>query len=732
MKVTHLFMALLATALLASCSSKPSDSLQKSIDTEGAYSSTFDPSNSVIPFPDDLLFQGTTDGTLNIPVVDPTDLSDPQVALNALDGFSTNAPISAGFSGPIDPASVTASSVRVFEVTLSSAPNPGGAVVNLNAELTFGVDFYATVSSIDPNQLVILPLKPLKPKKSYQVVITHALMGTNGKSMQPSVTYALVKSDTPFTSIPTDQLPLALSSLSAADFASIEGLRQLISTSEAYTVAGTATLTPALTKADIILSWSFTTQSIDDVLTATLSYDDGLSVTPGPGGTSGFSPAVASPSPLGAAEIHVGFLQIPYFLTAPSSTTDTASLYKHWHGANGIELTQYNPPVGSTPVPTSTQTIPMLVSIPSGCSKPSSGWPVVIFQHGITRNRTDILAVADSLAASPACMAVVAIDLPLHGLTGLETNGTEAFYKAGGFGERTFDMDALTQDPTTGNVTAYAGDGVTDSSGSNFINLSNLLETRDNLRQGVSDLFVLVNNIKGGAVTDGTNTFDPTKIYFLGHSLGAIVGTPFLALESNVHAAVLANGGSEVAKILDGSATFGPVISGGLAANGVNKGSSDYEAFLGAAQTVMDSADPVNYSLDDVAGGYAPSAAAGRGLLFFEVVGDSVLGNPSDQVVPNTVVSNVANSTIGAPLAGTEPQLALLGLTQVNTPQSPSGGTNFLLSTKYTAGDHGSVLDPTSNADVTTEMQTELVSFLAANGKALSTSGVAATVLQAP
>ena len=46
----------------------------------------FDPANSVIPFPTNLLFSGSADGTLNIPVEDETDISDPQVALNALDG----------------------------------------------------------------------------------------------------------------------------------------------------------------------------------------------------------------------------------------------------------------------------------------------------------------------------------------------------------------------------------------------------------------------------------------------------------------------------------------------------------------------------------------------------------------------------------------------------------------------------------------------------------------------
>src|SRR3546814_13480725 len=65
----------------------------------------------------------------------------------------------------------------------------------------------------------------------------------------------------------------------------------------------------------------------------------------------------------------------------------------------------------------SEQTIPVLVTIPnanSGKTMPADGWPVVIFQHGITGNRTQMIAIAPALAA--AGFATVAIDLPLHGL----------------------------------------------------------------------------------------------------------------------------------------------------------------------------------------------------------------------------------------------------------------------------------------------------------------------------
>ena len=40
--------------------------------------------------------------------------------------------------------------------------------------------------------------------------------------------------------------------------------------------------------------------------------------------------------------------------------------------------------------------------------------PVAIFQHGITRNRSDALAMADGFADQ--CFVVAAMDAPLHGI----------------------------------------------------------------------------------------------------------------------------------------------------------------------------------------------------------------------------------------------------------------------------------------------------------------------------
>jgi len=117
-------------------------------------------------------------------------------------------------------------------------------------------------------------------------------------------------------------------------------------------------------------------------------------------------------------------------------------------------------------------------------------------------------------------------------------------------------------------------------------------------------------------------------------------------------------------------------------------------------------------------------------MLFFEIVGDGTPGT-SDLVVPNTVPDALAAistpATVPAPLAGTEPLLTLMGLTQTNSTQT---GTDLKLSVKFTSGDHSSILDPTANAAVTTELQTEMAAFLAQDGNALPVAN--AGVIQAP
>ncbi len=120
-------------------------------------SSVFDPAAGKIPSINDLLFLGSADGTLNIPL---DGLSEGEQALagmlNTLDGFGLTTPVTAAFSTNIAPDSlVLGQTVRVFAVTTA-----GGAVTGVTGELSNG-DALVTLDSTGMN-VVVVPLKPLK------------------------------------------------------------------------------------------------------------------------------------------------------------------------------------------------------------------------------------------------------------------------------------------------------------------------------------------------------------------------------------------------------------------------------------------------------------------------------------------------------------------------------------------------------------------------------------------
>lgn len=700
--------AILSAFLVSACTSEPSEDLQDSI-VEATAVSNFDPANSVIPFPNDLLFSGSLDGTLNIPVANPANFSDPQVALNALDGFSTVAPITTGFTGPINAGSINGDSVKMYQVTLSPTPAPndqGGAVVAINQQLVFGVDYVATVSSVDSSgsTLAISPLTPLDQASSYYVVITNQLQSSDGNQMGASGAYIFAKTANPLEVGGVSQFP----SLTDAQAVALEPLRMLVNTSET-TLLGFDT---SLAFGDIIMSWSFTTQSIGPVLNTVRTFAGATTATLA-ASTQTVGPFGPGRSPAGAANIWEGTLNsVRYYLT-PVAGDPTVILNNPWQAQNVFagetNLTGANP----LPALVAPLNIPLIVTTPFDTVTFPAPWRTVIYQHGITRKRSDILAITDSLAA--AGFAVVAIDLPLHG----EAPGT-LFYQGGS--ERTFDVDLVGQD-ASGSIISAGPDGTVDSSGAHYINLTNLLMSRDNIRQSIADLFALTAsipfmNVDGLGGPDLATGAAAGEIYLLAHSLGAIVATPFHALEPNVLDAVMVNGGGGIPKILDGSASFSGAVVSGLAANGVSKGTADYESFLGAAQTVVDDADPLNYA--------ALQVAKGEGILHMIVVGGN--SSPSDLTVPNRVPDgNDSSGTVPAPLAGSEPLISLLGLTAANSDQMAANG---LFATRFLAGTHSSFIDPSVDLAVTTEMQTQMATFLASSGGFLDVTDP--SLLQAP
>jgi len=142
------------------------------------------------------------------------------------------------------------------------------------------------------------------------------------------------------------------------------------------------------------------------------------------------------------------------------------------------------------------------------------------------------------------------------------------------------------------------------------------------------------------------------------------------------------------------SITFGALLRAGLAVSGLHQGTVAFDNFVRDLQTVLDSADPVNYAV---------AASANHPLHVVEILGDVT--------VPNGPTDNIAR---------------LWELTDV-TAASPvlidGAGARGIV--RFTSGGHTSLLDPTADAAVTAEMQTEMVTFAVTGGTTIAITNTA-------
>jgi len=643
----------------------------------------FDPGKSIIPFPTNLLFSGTVDGTLNIPFPAGTTAADksnmPIVAMNTLDGFSTIAPVTTGFSTSVNSATViSGQTVRLFEVMTTVQ----GAVTGIVAELVPGVDYFALISPNDPARklLVIKPLRPLKSNTQYMAVLTDGIRSTGGFAAAASTVFTLLKSSAPLVDATgASTTPL----LKDAEAQKLEPLRQLTQTM--LFAAASQGIAPS----SIPLIWGFKTQTIGRVLSS-IQADSMVSPAPVPivvnalpsaatgnlgrmsmatfAASKGLDPALFP----NIGTMVIGAIPLPYYLAAGTNPQDTAPLTTSFQFAPG----------SSMPLVQSTQTVPFLMTTPN-TPAPLGGWPIVIFQHGFLVDKSVLIGVANTLAT--AGFAAIAIDSVLHG-------------------DRTFGIDVLTEviDPATGSsvITAQVPDGIPDSTGIHYLNPASFLTTRDSANQSVADLIHLtrmletettidvVNNLTGAPGADGVRDIQIAAIRYVGHSNGGIIGTTFMALEPAITTAVLVNPGGVYSDIIRNSTEVSAMVLPGLAAVGLLPGTSQFESFFVAMQTVFDDGDPINFA----------NASAGKNLL--------LLKTTPDAVVPNSTTDALS---------------AVLGLGQigiaVGTP-SPFVGSGFV---NFLAGDHSSFLSPATSLAATVEMQTEMANYLGSSALGAAT-----------
>lgn len=520
-------------------------------------------------------------------------------------------------------------------------------------------------------------------------MLTNDINDVDGNDATADQTYFLTQRRTPWVDANGNSTYALIPDAQAQ---ALEPQRQITNAMEAVAAAG------GVNRDDIVLSWTVQTQSITPVTKLLRSIAQPAPTTMGPTGISTAALGLA-----GLADLYAGVITLPYYLGVPSAGNPIAPLTDFWTaepGAyippfdqlgfdpNSTNVTVFNP----FPVVTDMQTVPVLVTAPnanSGLSKPAAGWPTVIFGHGLQGNRTQVLAIADTLASIG--FAAIAIDAPLHGITPQDAALAPLYVEntpfADGANERTFDVDYVN------NQTGAPGpDGVVDRSGAHVINLTSMLTSRDNARQMNVDLSVLAVtvptiDIDGDTLPD----LDGSNVHYLGLSMGSILGTPFVAVEPTINSAALSVGMGGIARGLNGSQAIGPSIRAGLAAAGVEEGTAEFEQFFTVLQTVFDSADPINW---------AAEAALNHPVMVHEVIGDTV--------VPNFVPT--------APLSGTEPLIAVMGLTSYSTTQSDPAGLR-VAGRFVPPASHGSLLSPSSSLAATIEMQSQVASFFLTGGE---------------
>src|SRR5690554_1994178 len=344
------------------------------------------------------------------------------------------------------------------------------------------------------------------------------------------------------------------------------------------------------------------------------------------------------------------------------------------------------------PITAQTITVPYLLTLPGDYTSENGvdctatkPYKTVIFVHGITANRVASAGYAAQLAK--ACIATVAIDLPLHGVAP-EDGAKNVFsmdselaslpaplapWAAGStlterHGKITQDDNLIRKDMDCANIiigftklgeaqqaagqndlpaaqaaqaeaaSAFEAAKADGSSGSTFINLQNFARTGDNLRQAVTDLLNL-----NASLENISTDLDVENVYVAGHSLGGIVASAFVAVNNDpevqafagksatnptglpkIKGLIIANSGGQITKLLENSPGFAPKILGGLKGAGIEQGSETFEKFLYVFQSIIDGIDPANTT----------SALGDIPVQLFTVVGDAGTQTPPDTTVP--------------------------------------------------------------------------------------------------
>jgi len=293
-----------------------------------------------------------------------------------------------------------------------------------------------------------------------------------------------------------------------------------------------------------------------------------------------------------------------------------------------------------------TEHLRFAMTVPNNVSMPTTGWPLVLYQHGTGGDWMSFIDDGTAQRLTAQGLAVISMDQVLHGPR-----------NPGG-------------DPEV-----------------SFFNPQNPQAIRDNIMQGAADAFSQLRLAQGFAIPNGADTIqiDPTKIYFFGHSQGGETGPGFVAFEPSLKGAVM-SGCSGLVYMAMIYKTAPVDIAGAVETLVRDEPYDEDNPTLALLQMWMEHSDPVNYArlmVREPVDGNAP-----RNIFQTEGFTDTYAPNPGIEAFATAVGGDLVKTADEKDLEG----VALRGRQVLAPPFSNNvnGATTAVLAQyKQKAGSDG-------------------------------------------
>jgi len=586
-----------------------------------------------LPFPSDLYFDqgGPTDGDgtllntgasigLAANVVRNTNYTAViERGLDVMDGFGVTTGCFFFFDAPIDPESLPDSP------NLSPGASDSVFLMNLTDGSLVPIARKANADTRIANTLSVIPLPGhvLKPQTQYACVLTDDVTDSGAVPVVPTADFIAARSGasgntdanaiygTAATYVSTHGGP-AIANIAGMAVFTTQSTRESLRQVQTEVLPGLAMPSADFTDTTRVFKTSDPVNSLDALFG--LVPHANLSVV-----ATGYfnSPRFQTNDPDGNAPLE----DYPNFenLAAPCVTCEPAD-----------EVFVYTSPTDKTPIiQGATVTIPFTVTIPSAAA-PAGGYPIIINQHGLGGDRKTVADMADTLAA--AGFASIGIDAVAHGYRFKDPEGTKRNFVPDA--ANNFDGTAVPDGFADGNPFGFPIGALSTQLGF-FQAFVNIAGVADNFRQTCADLMQLVRLIQSNSIDGALGvSIDENNIFYIGHSLGGLMGSCLAAFEPDIKAYVVnAPGGNLIPQLLLND-SIGAGAIGSLntifALDPANI-QDQFAIFANLGQTLVDRADP---SAESVAWVKSPVVGTGRNIM--------QISDDSDEVVPNQ-----ANEALG-------------------------------------------------------------------------------------